>query len=82
MTVDGGADLASEIRRRGLAVPARLLIEAHRPLRPLLGDLTTFLSPMLGPLLGGRSARQLGAALQDDDAIDRLLDELSAGEHD
>jgi hypothetical protein len=76
MRVDGSADLAAEIRRRGLATPARLLIDAHRPLQPLLGDLATFLSPMLRPLLGGRMTR-LGAALGDDAGIDRLVEQLA-----
>jgi hypothetical protein len=76
MRVDGSADLAAEIRRRGLATPARLLIDAHRPLRPLLGDLATFLSPMLRPLIGGR-ATGLGAALDDEAGIDRLMEQLA-----
>jgi hypothetical protein len=76
MRVDGSADLAAEIRRRGLATPARLLIDAHRPLRPLLGDLATFLSPMLRPLLGAR-ATGLGAALDDEAGIDRLMEQLA-----
>lgn len=81
MRVDGSADLAAEIRRRGLAAPARLLLEAHRPLQPLLGDLATFLSPMLRPLLGGR-ATQLGAVLGADDGIDHLVEQLSDGDDD
>jgi hypothetical protein len=76
MRVDGGADLAAEIRRRGLATPARLLLEAHRPLQPLVGDLATFLSPMLSPLLGGR-ATGLRAALGDEAGIDRLMERLA-----
>ena len=76
MTVDGSADLAAEIRRRGLAAPARLLLEAHRPLRPLLGDLATFLSPLLRPVLGGR-VTGLGAAFGDDAGIERLIDQLA-----
>jgi hypothetical protein len=79
MTGDGSAELAAEIRRRGLAAPARLLIEAHRPLQPLLGDLATFLSPMFGPLLGNRSS-QLRTALDDETTIDRLLEQLAAGD--
>ena len=78
MTTHGSTELAAEIRRRGLTAPARLLLEAHRPLGPLLGDLATFLSPILGPVLGPRSAK-LSAALQDDAAIDQLLDELAPG---
>jgi hypothetical protein len=80
MTADGSAELAAEIRRRGLAAPARLLIEAHRPLGPLLGDLATFLSPILRPVLGSRSAR-LQAALQDEAAVNRLLEQLAGGDH-
>jgi hypothetical protein len=68
--------LAAELRRRGLAAPARLLIEAHRPLRPLFGDLATFLTPVLGPLLGARSAA-VNAVLDDDAGIDHLLQQLS-----
>ena len=79
MRVDGSADLAAEIRRRGLATPARLLIDAHRPLQPLLDDLATFLSPMLRPLLGGR-ATGLGAALADEAGIDRLMEQLADGD--
>lgn len=78
MTADGTDALAAELRRRGLAAPARLLLEAHRPLRPLLGDMATFLTPMLRPLLGRRAA-DLGTALGDDAGIDRLLERL-AGE--
>ncbi|HEX9634261.1 MAG TPA: hypothetical protein VGB34_02115 [Candidatus Limnocylindria bacterium] len=81
MTVDGTADLAAEIRRRGLAAPARLLLEAHRPLQPLLGDLATFVSPLLRPLLGGR-ASLLGAAFGDDSAIDRLIEQLADADDD
>ena len=76
MKADGTQALAAELRRRGLAAPARLLLEAHRPLRPLLGDLATFLTPMLRPLLG-RRALDLGAALDHDSGIDRLLDQLA-----
>jgi len=81
MRADGSADLAAEIRRRGLAAPARLLLEAHRPLQPLLGDLVTFMSPILRPLLGGR-ATQLEATLVEDAGIDRLLEELAEEDHD
>jgi hypothetical protein len=79
MTADGTDALAAELRRRGLAAPARLLLEAHRPLRPLLGDLATFLTPVLGPVLGGRAVT-LGAALDDDAGIDRLLEQLADGD--
>ena len=43
-----------ELERRGLGAVASLLIEAHRPLRPLAEDLATFADPILRPLLGER----------------------------
>lgn len=64
--------VATELERRGLLAPAGLLLDAHRPLRPLLSDLATFLDPLLGPLLGER-LRGVRAALDDDAAYDALL---------
>jgi hypothetical protein len=72
MTPDGTEAIAGELRRRGLAAPARLLIEAHRPLQPLLGDLATFLTPVLRPFLGVRT-EAIRAALDTDDGIDGLI---------
>jgi hypothetical protein len=70
--------LAAELRRRGLATPAHLLLEAHRPLRPLLANAALFLSPIVRPLLGRRytSVQEL---LDDDGGYDRLIDELERG---
>jgi hypothetical protein len=76
MTAHGTNALAAELRRRGLAAPARLLLEAHRPLRPLLGDVATFLTPVLRPIFG-RQALELGEALGDDAGLDELLEQLA-----
>jgi hypothetical protein len=65
---------ASELRRRGLAVPARLLADAHRPLAPLLSDLGAALGPLLGPLAAGRPGR----VLADEALLDDLVAELDA----
>jgi hypothetical protein len=67
--------LAAELRRRGIDAPALLLLEAHRPLRPLLASLAVFLSPLSRPLLG-RSADTIQAALDDDGAYDRLIGQV------
>ncbi len=56
--------LTDELERRGLAAPAGLLIDAHRPFRPLLEDLGTFLAPVLRPLVGD-PRRAIGEALDD-----------------
>lgn len=79
MTGDPTEEVVAELRRRGLAAPARLLLDAHRPLRPLLGHLATFLAPTLRPLLGGRTAR-LASIVEDDAAYDRLLAQLDGGD--
>ncbi|HEX5397350.1 MAG TPA: hypothetical protein VFX74_09735 [Candidatus Limnocylindria bacterium] len=75
MRPDPTDSLADELRRRGLAAPARLLLDAHRPLRPLLSQAGTFLSPLLLPLFG-RRAGSLQATLDEPDAYDRLIDRL------
>jgi hypothetical protein len=70
--------LANELRRRGLDAPAIVLLHAHRPLRPLLGHLAAFLSPLARPL-GGLVGRA-GDALRDDAAYDELIADLEAPE--
>lgn len=75
MREDPARLVADELGRRGLAAPARLLIDAHRPLAPLLADAGAALGPLLG-VLGGRPATGLRELLEDEAAMDRLLDEL------
>ena len=75
MTDERNEALATELRRRGLDAPALLLLEAHRPLRPLLANLAVFLSPLARPLLG-RGVDRIQAALDDDDGYDRLIRQL------
>jgi len=71
--------LAAELRRRGLATPALLLLEAHRPLRPLLANASLFLSPLVRPLFGSRFDG-IQQALDEDDGYDRLMSELERPE--
>ena len=72
--------IAETLRRRGLAVPARLLLDAHRPLRPLLAEAGAFLSPVLRPLLA-RRYRAVQDLLEHDAAYDQLIDSLDDAEH-
>jgi hypothetical protein len=67
--------IARELSRRGLAIPALLVLEAHRPLRPLLALGATFLLPIARPLLGG-AATSVARTLDDADAYDELLGRL------
>jgi hypothetical protein len=67
--------VAEELERRGLGAPARLLIEAHLPLAPLLSDAGAALGPLLGAV-GGRRAGFLRELLDDATAMERLVAEL------
>jgi len=68
-------EIASQLVRRGLAAPARLLLDAHLPLAPLFSDAGVALRPLLN-VVGGQAAGELGALLEDDRAMERLIAEL------
>jgi hypothetical protein len=74
-----GRGLAELLLDRGLAAPARLLLDAHRPLRPLLGEASAALSPILRPLLG-RRRDELQTLLDSEEAYDRLISDLDDAE--
>lgn len=79
MMSDPSGSLARALRQRGLAAPARLLLEAHRPLRPLLAEAGAFLSPILQPLLGRRYGG-VQRILEHDSAYDELIESLGDAE--
>lgn len=70
---------AHDLRRRGLGPLAIVLLDAHRPLRPLLSQAVTFLSPLARPLLG-RAMAGVERTLSSDLAYGRLLVRISRGE--
>jgi hypothetical protein len=77
----GGTDadlgrLPDELRRRGLAAPAALLLDAHRPLLPLLRQVGIFSSPLIGSLIGVRRMAGLQRLLDESHAFDRLISRL------
>jgi hypothetical protein len=72
---DPARRVAEQLERRGLGPVARLLLEAHRPLAPLLSDVGVALGPLTGAV-AGRSARELVALAEDGTAMDRLIEEL------
>jgi len=80
MSAGPATDLATFLRRRGLAAPARLLLDAHRPLRPLLAETGAWLQPVLSPLFGRRYAGLRGV-LDDADQYDAVIEELTDAEH-
>ncbi|HEX5040033.1 MAG TPA: hypothetical protein VFW95_07870 [Candidatus Limnocylindria bacterium] len=67
--------VAEELDRRGLAAPAALLVDAHRPLAPLIGDLAAAVGPLFSALLG-RQADDVRSIAEDPDGLDRLTEEL------
>lgn len=75
MTEAPARRVAKELERRGLAAPARLLVDAHRPLGPLLADAGAALGPLLA-MIGGRPARLARELLADEAAMEHLLAEL------
>jgi hypothetical protein len=76
MTATPEHRLAAGLRRRGLDAPARLLLDAHRPLAPLLSDL----GAALGPFLAACGATDVGRRIVDERVIERLVEELDAEE--
>jgi hypothetical protein len=77
MAVDPARRVAKELDRRGLAAPARLLADAHRPLGPLLADLGVAIGP-LARAIGGTRVVPLTRWLEDPGALDRLVVALDA----
>ena len=75
MSGDPARRVARELGRRGLAAPARLLLDAHLPLAPLLSDAGAALNPLLRALGGGRMD-DLGRLLDEDAGMERLIAEL------
>jgi hypothetical protein len=79
MSREGKAELTDALRRRGLAAPAHLLLDAHRPLRPLLAEACAFLGPVLWPLLGRRYGG-VQEILDDPEGYEHLLEGLADAE--
>lgn len=71
--------LADELEKRGIGAPAAILLDAHRPLLPLIRQGAVFLGPLLGPLLGPRRHGILRGAVDDEASYDRLTERLAAG---
>ena len=77
MPSDPARVAADELERHGLAAPARLLADAHRPLAPLLSDLGVGLGPLVRAAFGQRGDRY-AALMEDPEALDRLVRHLDA----
>jgi hypothetical protein len=78
LTSDRAEALADELERRGVGAPAAILLDAHRPLLPLIRQGAIFLEPLLGPLLGPRRSRILRQAIDDPATYERLAARLAS----
>jgi hypothetical protein len=79
MTDGATRRIADQLERRGLAVPARLLADAHRPLAPLLSDLGAAFGPFIGTAVG-QLVDDPRALLDDPHGLDDLVTELDRRE--
>jgi hypothetical protein len=71
--------LAGAIRRRGLAVPATLLLEMARPLSVVGSQLLLLVEPLMRPLVG-LDGQRYATLLEDRHNLERLLDALEGTE--
>jgi hypothetical protein len=72
---DPARRVAEQLERRGLGPIARLLLEAHLPLAPLLADVGAALGPLTGAI-GTRPTEELVALAEEGHAMERLIAEL------
>ncbi len=77
LTPDPADALADDFERRGIGLPAAILLDAHRPLLPLIRQGAIFLSPLLNALLGRRRTGALQQTLDDPAAYDRFAARLA-----
>lgn len=71
--------LAGRIRAAGLTAPAILLLEWHRPLAFLGGQLLLGLQPLLGLAVGDANAREWALFFEQGENIERLVRRLEQG---
>jgi len=72
---------AQVIVKRGMEVPAILLLEMHKPLANLIGHAVWVTMPVWALFFGVATTNEIGALLSDPERIERLIqriEELSA----
>ncbi len=68
--------LATRIRASGMETPVLFLLEWHRPLAFLGGQVLLSLHPFLAPLLGDVNARELALFFEQEENVERLIARL------
>jgi hypothetical protein len=73
--------VAKEIVKRGMELPAVLMLEGHKPLSFLASQGLVMGMPLLGPFVGHQKMADLSKILADSANVDRLvkrIEEMSA----
>ena len=70
--------LAEELNRRGMTLPAVVLLEAFRPLGSLAAQGLRFSHPWFAAILQADGLKQLAGLLERPGAVDWLIDRLQA----
>jgi hypothetical protein len=72
---------AEKLARAQLGPLALFLIEAHRPLAGLLRQFLLGFEPMIAPLWGSERHKTALALLEDDEVLERLLEQIESRSH-
>ena len=71
-------EVAREIVRRNLTVPAILFLESMKPLSFLGGQLMAFFSPFVHMVVDSRSYDAFAAAIEDRENVEHLIKRIEA----
>jgi hypothetical protein len=69
-------DLAQKVRRRGLATPAILFLEIHKPLTYLASQSLILGSGFLAPLFGPQNVQQYAKLFESRENVERLIQRI------
>ncbi|MGA1191163.1 MAG: hypothetical protein ACO3XO_02640 [Bdellovibrionota bacterium] len=70
--------LANGVQERGLIALAIFFLEAHRPLRAILGQATLCSAPLLGCFFGSGKVQTVLRIMESDDGYEKLITCLEA----
>lgn len=73
-----GEALASRVVRMGLATPAILFLEMHRPLSRLAGQAVVVASPVLAPVFGLEGVGNFSRLVYHPGGIDLMIEKIEA----
>lgn len=67
------AKIASDVKKRGLQVPVLLALESHKPIGPMMSQLSVAFSPFIIPFLGLENTNTYSRLLAKRESIERLI---------